>query len=92
MTQYIISSLEQKDNRQRNDEFAAKKLDESNVVGSIGYYHRKSDKNHSKCTSNSFVKIRQVQGFEFSGLGVFSRRRTLFVSRGANSLLGKTTL
>lgn len=72
MTQYIISSLgEQKDNRQRNAEFAAKDgWTKAMLLDQLDTTIAKAIRTIENAPSNAFVKIRQVQGFEFSGLGV----------------------
>ena len=68
---YYFIIGEQKDNRQRNDEFAAKDgWTKAMLLDQLDTTIAKAIRTIQNAPSNSFVKIRQVQGFEFSGLGV----------------------
>ncbi len=72
MTQYIISSLgEIEDKRNRDSEFSASKIaDKSEIIKLLEKTVTNSKSVILNANSNQLLKIRLVQGFELSGVGV----------------------
>ncbi len=71
VTQYIISSLGEKDDlRERNKEFETKDgWNKVELLAKLSETVRESSEIISKMDEETLLKMRSVQGYEFSGLG-----------------------
>lgn len=72
ITQYIISSLgQQPDQRQRNAEFEAQGgLNKAELINQLQATVEKANEIIAQQRPESLLKVRSVQGFQFSGIGI----------------------
>jgi len=71
ITQYAIASLgNQEDNRQRDEEFAALSgLSKTELIDRLNKVVDEAKKVIEACDEHELMRKRQVQGFEFTGMG-----------------------
>lgn len=71
ITQYAIASLgNQEDNRQRDEEFAALSgLSKEGLLNKLTKVVEEAKKVIEACDEHELMRKRQVQGFEFTGMG-----------------------